>query len=193
MSCWEGAEGSSSKSQRHQSESELGHNFLFDDAKLDELPGPKFRSLRHLRQVKLFTFIKVFSELVILLCIIILKQLFVNRKLKKINKNKNKYIIKIIKTLYLWAAVHYSLTCSAGSRDCWVSSTSVARAHGKSGHMEGRRPRAHPISFYSAQGILLYYCIPLCLVGRDSHYDMDAYKLGEVITTVRILISWAMV
>uniref|UniRef100_A0A8D3CPN3 Folliculin n=1 Tax=Scophthalmus maximus TaxID=52904 RepID=A0A8D3CPN3_SCOMX len=51
MSCWEGAEGGSSKSQRHQSVSELGHDFLCDDAKLDELPGPKFRSLRHLRQV----------------------------------------------------------------------------------------------------------------------------------------------
>ncbi|XP_070691264.1 folliculin isoform X1 [Pempheris klunzingeri] len=51
MSCWEGAEGGSSKSQRHQSESELGKDFLFDDAKSDELPGPKFRSLRHLRQV----------------------------------------------------------------------------------------------------------------------------------------------
>ncbi|XP_040899993.1 folliculin isoform X1 [Toxotes jaculatrix] len=51
MRCWEGAEGGSSKSQRHQSESELGHDFLCDDTKLDELPGPKFRSLRHLRQV----------------------------------------------------------------------------------------------------------------------------------------------
>lgn len=51
MSCWEGAEGGAAKSQRHQSESELGHDFLYDDAKLDELPGPKFRSLRHLRQV----------------------------------------------------------------------------------------------------------------------------------------------
>uniref|UniRef100_A0A8C4GFC8 Folliculin n=1 Tax=Dicentrarchus labrax TaxID=13489 RepID=A0A8C4GFC8_DICLA len=51
MSCWEGAEGGTSKSQRPPSESELGHDFLSDDAKLDELPGPKFRSLRHLRQV----------------------------------------------------------------------------------------------------------------------------------------------
>lgn len=49
MSCWEGAEGGVSK--RHHSESKLTHNFLSDDAKLDELPGPKFRSLRHLRQV----------------------------------------------------------------------------------------------------------------------------------------------
>uniref|UniRef100_A0A673ASF2 Folliculin n=1 Tax=Sphaeramia orbicularis TaxID=375764 RepID=A0A673ASF2_9TELE len=31
--------------------SELGHNFFCDDAKLEEIPGPKFRSLRHLRQV----------------------------------------------------------------------------------------------------------------------------------------------
>lgn len=56
MSCWEGAEGGGSKSQRHQSESERGHDFLCDDAKLDDLPGPKFRSLRHLRQVNLGTF-----------------------------------------------------------------------------------------------------------------------------------------
>lgn len=55
MSCWEGAEGGSLKSQCLQSESELGHDFLCDDAKLDELPGPKFRSLRHLRQVTLGT------------------------------------------------------------------------------------------------------------------------------------------
>lgn len=51
MSCWEGAEGGASKTQRHLSETELAHNFLSDDTKLDELPGPKFRSLRHLRQV----------------------------------------------------------------------------------------------------------------------------------------------
>ncbi|KAK5922184.1 hypothetical protein CgunFtcFv8_019471 [Champsocephalus gunnari] len=51
MSCWEGAEGGDSTSQRHQSESKLGLDFLCDDAKLNELPGPKFRSLRHLRQV----------------------------------------------------------------------------------------------------------------------------------------------
>lgn len=51
MSCWEGAEGGASRAQRHQSESELGHSLLCDDAQLDELPGPKFRSLRHLRQV----------------------------------------------------------------------------------------------------------------------------------------------
>lgn len=56
MSCWEGAEGGGSKSQRLQSESELGHDFLCDDGKLDDLPGPKFRSLRHLRQVHFGTF-----------------------------------------------------------------------------------------------------------------------------------------
>lgn len=56
MSCWEGAEGGASKAQRHQSESELAHGFLCDDATLDGLPGPKFRSLRHLRQVNVNNF-----------------------------------------------------------------------------------------------------------------------------------------
>lgn len=51
MSCWEGAEGGASRAQRHQSEGDMGHGFLCDDFKLDGLPGPKFRSLRHLRQV----------------------------------------------------------------------------------------------------------------------------------------------
>uniref|UniRef100_H3CRN3 Folliculin n=1 Tax=Tetraodon nigroviridis TaxID=99883 RepID=H3CRN3_TETNG len=51
INCWDGADGGTSPSERHQSESELGHDFLGDDAKLDELPGPKFTSLRHLRQV----------------------------------------------------------------------------------------------------------------------------------------------
>ncbi|TNN81048.1 Folliculin [Liparis tanakae] len=51
MSCWEGAEGGCSTSQRHQLERELGLNFLWDDEKFNQLPGPKFRSLRHLRQV----------------------------------------------------------------------------------------------------------------------------------------------
>ncbi|KAM9309062.1 folliculin isoform 2-T2 [Pholidichthys leucotaenia] len=51
MSCWEGAEGDGQKSHHHQSESKLGLNFLCDDAYLNELPGPQFRSLRHLRQV----------------------------------------------------------------------------------------------------------------------------------------------
>uniref|UniRef100_A0A1A7X5B3 Folliculin n=1 Tax=Iconisemion striatum TaxID=60296 RepID=A0A1A7X5B3_9TELE len=51
MSCWEGAEGSGSKSPLRQSESKLGLDFLCDASKFDEIPDPKFRSLRHLRQV----------------------------------------------------------------------------------------------------------------------------------------------
>uniref|UniRef100_A0A8C5DE10 Folliculin n=1 Tax=Gouania willdenowi TaxID=441366 RepID=A0A8C5DE10_GOUWI len=52
MSCWEGAEGGCGPTpQRHQSESKLSHDFLYNNANLVELPGPKFRSLRHLRQV----------------------------------------------------------------------------------------------------------------------------------------------
>ncbi|XP_034030530.1 folliculin [Thalassophryne amazonica] len=51
MSCWEAAEGTCSKSERQQSESKLSLNFLCDESKLEDLPGPKFRSLRHLRQV----------------------------------------------------------------------------------------------------------------------------------------------
>ncbi|XP_057690424.1 folliculin [Corythoichthys intestinalis] len=43
MSCWEGAEGGISKPQGHQLDSELTPE--------DESPGPRFRSLRHLRQV----------------------------------------------------------------------------------------------------------------------------------------------
>nr|XP_057912261.1 folliculin isoform X2 [Doryrhamphus excisus] len=43
MSCWEGAEGGISKPLTHQSDLEPGHH--------DEEPGPRFRSLRHLRQV----------------------------------------------------------------------------------------------------------------------------------------------
>lgn len=49
MNCREGAEGGS-KSQRHQSESIMVHDFLSDNT-LEEIPGPKFKSLRHLRQV----------------------------------------------------------------------------------------------------------------------------------------------
>lgn len=56
MNCWGGAEGGASMSERHQSESDLGYDFLSDDGKLDEIPGLKFRSLRHLRQVNLFSF-----------------------------------------------------------------------------------------------------------------------------------------
>uniref|UniRef100_A0A3P9LYC1 Folliculin n=1 Tax=Oryzias latipes TaxID=8090 RepID=A0A3P9LYC1_ORYLA len=51
MSCWEGAEGGGSESQLYHSASQLGLDFLCDDSKLEQLPGPKFRSLRHLRQV----------------------------------------------------------------------------------------------------------------------------------------------
>lgn len=53
MNCREGAEGGS-KSQRHQSESIMVHDFLSDNT-LEEIPGPKFKSLRHLRQVFLDT------------------------------------------------------------------------------------------------------------------------------------------
>lgn len=50
MNCREGAEGGS-RSQRHQSETKSVPDFLSDDTKLEEIPGPKFRSLRHLRQI----------------------------------------------------------------------------------------------------------------------------------------------
>lgn len=51
MNCMEGAEGGS-KSQRHPSESTVTvQDVVSDEAKLEEIPGPKFRSLRHLRQV----------------------------------------------------------------------------------------------------------------------------------------------
>ncbi|XP_017271090.1 folliculin [Kryptolebias marmoratus] len=49
MSCWEGAEGGGSTPQLPQPESNAA--FPCDASKLDDLPGPKFRSLRHLRQV----------------------------------------------------------------------------------------------------------------------------------------------
>lgn len=55
MRCCEGEDGGGSKPQRHQSESELVHDFLSEDPNFDDLPGPKFRSLRHLRQVHLGT------------------------------------------------------------------------------------------------------------------------------------------
>lgn len=51
MSCWEGAEGSSSRPQWHQAESSHQRNILCEEEKLEMFPGPKFRSLRHLRQV----------------------------------------------------------------------------------------------------------------------------------------------
>lgn len=61
MSCWGGAEGGCSSSQPHQLESELGLDFLCDNDKPNELPGPKFTSLRHLRQVNLGTIISLSS------------------------------------------------------------------------------------------------------------------------------------
>ncbi|XP_055359309.1 folliculin isoform X3 [Betta splendens] len=51
MRCCEGEDGGGSKPQRHPSESLLVHDFLSEETNLDDLPGPKFRSLRHLRQV----------------------------------------------------------------------------------------------------------------------------------------------
>lgn len=90
MSCWEGAEGGGTKSQRHQSESELGHYFLYEDVKLDELPGPKFRSLRHLRQVNLGTFELVHSYVKRAIC--------VNRKVKR--KTKIKLLNHIVSSTF---------------------------------------------------------------------------------------------
>lgn len=54
MSCWEGAEGGGSKSPLLQPDGKLGLEFLCDASKLEDLPGPKFRSLRHLRQVDIY-------------------------------------------------------------------------------------------------------------------------------------------
>uniref|UniRef100_A0A8C9WN16 Folliculin n=1 Tax=Scleropages formosus TaxID=113540 RepID=A0A8C9WN16_SCLFO len=51
MSAWEGAEGSSSLSQHKQTDGETGRDFLCEGGKGEESPGPKFKSLRHLRQV----------------------------------------------------------------------------------------------------------------------------------------------
>lgn len=47
---WDGAEGGGLKPQPSQSESMQGR----DDGRQEDLPGPKFKSLRHLRQVKVF-------------------------------------------------------------------------------------------------------------------------------------------
>lgn len=62
MNCWGGAEGGATMSERHQSESDLGYDFLSDDAKLDEIPGLKFRSLRHFRQVNLFCYVLLINH-----------------------------------------------------------------------------------------------------------------------------------
>ncbi|KAL0985172.1 hypothetical protein UPYG_G00153720 [Umbra pygmaea] len=51
ISCWEGAEGGMSRPECHQSHSDLYSSFLFDEGKSEGYAGPKFRSLRHLRQV----------------------------------------------------------------------------------------------------------------------------------------------
>ncbi|XP_016145232.1 folliculin-like isoform X2 [Sinocyclocheilus grahami] len=51
MSGWEGAEGGGSNPQPSQSESVHSKDFQFDDGRQEDLLGPKFKSLRHLRQV----------------------------------------------------------------------------------------------------------------------------------------------
>lgn len=51
MSAWDGAEGGGSNSQPSQSESVQAKDFQFDDGRQEDLIGPKFKSLRHLRQV----------------------------------------------------------------------------------------------------------------------------------------------
>lgn len=51
MSGWDGAEGGRSNPQPSQSESEQAKDFQFDDGRQEDLLGPKFKSLRHLRQV----------------------------------------------------------------------------------------------------------------------------------------------
>ncbi|XP_030640311.1 folliculin [Chanos chanos] len=48
---WEGAEGGGPKPQQSQSEGLQGRDFAYEDGKGKELHGPRFRSLRHLRQV----------------------------------------------------------------------------------------------------------------------------------------------
>lgn len=51
MSCWEGAEGGESDSQLIQTDRKPGLNFMYEASRLDDLADPKFKSLRHLRQV----------------------------------------------------------------------------------------------------------------------------------------------
>ncbi|XP_059423544.1 folliculin isoform X2 [Carassius carassius] len=51
MRGWEGAEGGGSNPQSSQSASVQAKDFQFDDARQEDLLGPKFKSLRHLRQV----------------------------------------------------------------------------------------------------------------------------------------------
>lgn len=52
MSAWDSAEGGGSNPQPCQSESVQAKDFQFDDGRQEDLIGPKFKSLRHLRQVK---------------------------------------------------------------------------------------------------------------------------------------------
>lgn len=51
MSGWDGAEGGVSNPQSSQSESVQAKDFQFDDGRQEDILGPKFKSLRHLRQV----------------------------------------------------------------------------------------------------------------------------------------------
>ncbi|XP_050987930.1 folliculin [Labeo rohita] len=51
MSGWDGAEGGGSNPQPGQSENVQPKDFHFDDGGQEDILGPKFRSLRHLRQV----------------------------------------------------------------------------------------------------------------------------------------------
>ncbi|KTG45169.1 hypothetical protein cypCar_00010464 [Cyprinus carpio] len=51
MSGWDGAEGGVSNPQPSQSESVQAKDFQFDDGRQEDILGPKFKSLRHLRQV----------------------------------------------------------------------------------------------------------------------------------------------
>ncbi|XP_016420736.1 folliculin-like isoform X2 [Sinocyclocheilus rhinocerous] len=53
MSGWDGAEGGGSNPQPSQSESVQAKDFQFDDGRQEDLLGPKFKSLRHLRQALL--------------------------------------------------------------------------------------------------------------------------------------------
>ncbi|KAL1259369.1 hypothetical protein QQF64_009946 [Cirrhinus molitorella] len=51
MSGWDGAEGGGSNPQPSQSENVQPKDFHFDDGGQEDILGPKFKSLRHLRQV----------------------------------------------------------------------------------------------------------------------------------------------
>lgn len=128
--CWEGADGGASKPERHQSESELAHDFLCDDAKLEELPDPKFRSLRHLRQVKRSS---------------------TKRSLLKLEWLESSTWFELIPHTFGRKSSDIGV-CFAGPRGCGVSPARVACAHGKSGHMARSWALAHPVSVYSPEG-----------------------------------------